>query len=365
MHISKCELYEYDQQLIIPMPRTETTTRRGIYVRLILNDGSDAYGEIAPLPGFSGETLEEATEQALQLARQMSETPLSEESPDYAISESGGFSPSVLCGFELALWKLRTFGGRSGMKPGSQLLDGWPPIERSHIDVCALLSGSTHEVITQARLRLRQGYTTFKLKVGNVDPEQDISLIRKVSEIVGRGSRLRLDANRAWSGDEAEHVLKNTSEIDFEYVEEPLRDPSGYPALAAASAVRVALDESTDILLTEDVLKAANIPEEFPWLRVLVLKPMIRGGFLKSMQLARKAHRSGIESVVSSSFESRIGLEGLMLFAGSLPGEGLAAGLDTLYYFQTESKIEHPPILNVETLKNCPPASGISLTRIL
>ncbi len=375
MIISGCELYEFDARLSRPVPGTNVTTRRGVYVRLIGNDGSDAYGEIAPLPGFSVETLDDATRQARQLAGQISDLPLRADLLEKAAPDSKYYSPSVICGFELALWKLQKFSARAGMEHGDNTADWWLPVRRSRIDICALLSGSPQEVVDQALRRVRQGYKSFKLKVGKIEPEQDVSLIRHVSEIIGPQSRLRLDANRAWNNDQAEYIFRFTSDIDLEFVEEPLRNPKGYHRLAAAVSVSVALDESTNEVLCDaassnditanDVLRNARSAENFPWLRALILKPMIRGGLRKSMSLAHDACRLGIEPVISSSFETRTGLEGLLLFAGSLPGNGLAAGLDTLHYFRYESEIEHRPFLHVETVENRPPPTTVSLNRIL
>jgi len=362
--ISKCELYEFEAPLAIPMPRTNITKRGGVYVRIITTDGRDAYGEISPLPGFSRETLGEAKEQAFRVARQISNLQLSVDVIGTTGPPSGNLFPSVLCGFEGALWKLNKFGHGQALNSDNNAATWSMPQMRTQIDVCALLSGSAEEIAAQTRLRLSQGYKTFKLKVGSSDPEQDISVIRNVREAIGGASRLRLDANCSWSREEAEHVLKNTTEIDFEYVEEPLRDPSGYGALAAAVPVPIALDESTDIVLKNNRTANPDSVKKLSWLRALILKPMIRRGIRESMRLAGAASRSGIESVVSSSFESRIGFESLLLLAGSLPGAGLAMGLDTLHYFQAESDMANAPVLNVETLENRAPEEKMSLNRI-
>jgi o-succinylbenzoate synthase len=326
------------------------------------------------------ETLGEATGQAIRVAQRISGKTVSADSHQIDRSTTGSLYSSVLCGFELALWKLlNSVEVGDKLSPSHDLspnhnADWWLPRERNKIEVCALLSGSAKESVSQAVIRFEQGFKTFKLKVGNPDVEQDISLIKDIDEVVGPESRIRIDANRAWSWKEAEYVLRSTADIELEYVEEPLGDPEGYRALVDAVPVPIALDESTHTVLTRElssddfsrdhVSKDGNLIRETPWLRALILKPMIRGGFRNSMRLARDAYRVGVEPVLSSSFESRTGLAGLVLFAGSLPGTGLAAGLDTLRYFKSESETLPAPVLNIDTIEHRPPASIETLKRL-
>ena len=366
MIISNCELYEFEKNLRIPMPRTGIATRKGIYVRLITQDGRDAYGEISPLPGFSAESLPGASEQAIWLAGEITNMSVTGDILKTDTLESEDLFSSVSCGFELAIWKLFRFGSKSETQPDATSTSFWlTPLQRPLINICALLAGSAEEVSSQARSRIRQGYRTFKLKVGNSDPDRDIALIRQVSGIIGSDSQLRLDANRAWSIQDAMYVFENTVDLDFEFVEEPLHEFSEYPTLVEAIPVPVALDESIDDVLNNHLSAEPSLFEMLPWLRALVLKPMIRGGFRKSMRIAKEAIRYGIEPVISSSFESRTGFGGLVLLAGSAPGGGLASGLDTLHYFQSEAETEGSPIIDVGSVGNRSPKDSVYLNRIL
>src|SRR5829696_7177251 len=64
MIVSGIELYRYEIHLEAPVKLKNATLqrRKGTLVRLTAGDGSGGWGEAAPLPGFSPETLEEATE---------------------------------------------------------------------------------------------------------------------------------------------------------------------------------------------------------------------------------------------------------------------------------------------------------------
>ena len=63
-------------------------------------------------------------------------------------------------------------------------------------------------------------------------------------EILGEDVRLRLDANRAWSFAEAASFVRAVEDTGYEYLEEPLADPSGLESLVRDHGASVALDES-------------------------------------------------------------------------------------------------------------------------
>ena len=68
-----------------------------------------------------------------------------------------------------------------------------------------LPAGPPDEVAARAREGLREGYACFKVKVGLPD---DVERVAAVREAVGPWPALRLDANAAWSVDEAVHAIR-------------------------------------------------------------------------------------------------------------------------------------------------------------
>ena len=70
MIVSGIELYCYEIRLKVPVKLKDVTLRRrkGTLVRLTADEGSEGWGEAAPLPGFSPETLEETTEELREAA---------------------------------------------------------------------------------------------------------------------------------------------------------------------------------------------------------------------------------------------------------------------------------------------------------
>ena len=204
------------------------------------------------------------------------------------------------------------------------------------IKVNALLSGSEDEIIGKVKTLKAKGYTTLKLKVGRQSLEEDINLVHKVYENIEKLTKLVLDANRSWSVEEAIYFGNSISDIKISYIEEPVKDYLGILQLCNKSKfnIPIALDES----LTAIYPKAM---EHIPGITTLVLKPTILG-FVKTFEFIKKAKSLGMKTVISSSFESSIGLIALAELAS---GCRATAGLDTIEWFaedtlETSFKIE-------------------------
>jgi O-succinylbenzoate synthase len=159
-----------------------------------------------------------------------------------------------------------------------------------------------------------------KLKVGGRPVEDDVELVHAVNEELRDDVALRLDANRAWSFEEASIFARGTANLRFEYVEEPLADPSGLSSLARDYGVPVALDESL-----------AGMPplalQDHGYARAVVLKPTLLGGISPTLRLANRAKELGITPVISSAYETGVGTLALIALAAGV-GEA-PAGLDT------------------------------------
>ncbi len=166
------------------------------------------------------------------------------------------------------------------------------------------------------------GYETVKLKVGGRAVEEDVELVRALHKIVGDDASVRLDANRAWSFDEAATFARRTANVRFEYVEEPLADPSRLSSLARDYGVPVALDESL-------VGMQPRALEEHGYARAVVLKPTLLGGISPTLRLANRAKQLGITPVISSAYETGVGMLALVALAAGVGDKEVSAGLDT------------------------------------
>ena len=279
--------------------------------------GTVGWGEASPLPGFSRENLDDAAEQLRGLAtalvgrRVTAETLESEGS---LARELDLLAPSVRFGLELALWNLYA------AYQGKSLPKLMTPYPKMTVSVNALISGPPERALEEARRMRAAGYEAVKLKVGGRVVEEDVELVRALCKVLGDDVSVRLDANRAWSFEEASIFASGTADLRFEYVEEPLADPSRLSSLVRDYGVPVALDESL-----------AGMPplalQDHEYARAVVLKPTLLGGISATLRLANRARELGITPVISSAYETGVGTLALIALAAGV-GEA-PAGLDT------------------------------------
>lgn len=322
MKLAGLRLYRYELPLIEPLESKGTTLRRreGLLVEMVGDGGAAGWGEAAPLPGFSREGLDEASVQLHALADAMAGREVAVDLRDPKGSlvrelDAWDLAPSARFGFELAL--LGLYAASSGMAL-PELVTSRP---RATVPVNALISSPDHAIEEAHRARAA-GYEAVKLKVGARSVEEEAELVRALSEALGSGMSLRLDANRAWSFKEAETFARSVADVRLEYVEEPLADPAGLPYLASTCGLPVALDES--LVDTEP-----EALEDRRYARAVVLKPTLLGGVSRTLRFARAASRFGMRPVLSSAYESGVGTSALVALAAGVGDEAVPAGLDT------------------------------------
>lgn len=187
-----------------------------------------------------------------------------------------------------------------------------------------------------AALVLAFGCRTAKVKVGGprgADPDpaatlrSDVERVEAVASALGRGGKLRIDANASWTLAEAGAAIKAIEAAaragglaGLEYVEQPCATIGELAALRRRVDVPIAADES--IRLTGDVTAVLRAEAA----DILVLKPSPLGGARACLAIAESA---GLPVVISSAMESSVGLASALAAALALPDAGLAHGLGT------------------------------------
>ncbi len=313
--LSRCRIFRYRLPLAAPLRLAGQVIheRAGVLVRIDSGSGASGWGDAAPLPGFSRETVQEAETELTAWAGAGFDTG----GDDRESWLSGGLaaaSPSVRFALETALARLSR---RMEDAAAAELacFEGAVPVN-------GLLAGSREEVLADAR-RLRDGgCRAVKLKVGGRPVAEDVGLTRAVRDVIGDAVSLRLDANRSWSLEQGVAFGRQLGGAGVEYLEEPLRDPSQLRELFDATGIPVALDESLLELRPEDLEGRREVG-------AVVLKPTLLGGLARAGEWAAKASALNIRPVVSSCFESGVGLLALAAFAWASTGDAVPAGLDT------------------------------------
>jgi o-succinylbenzoate synthase len=198
---------------------------------------------------------------------------------------------------------------------------GWPEPRRDWIPVNTTVPAvgpkQAHAMV------LGSGCSTAKVKVA--EPGQsladDEARVEAVRAALGPGGRLRIDANAAWTVDEAEAALRVLGRYDLEYAEQPVLTLEEMAALRRRVDVRLAADES--IRTAADPLRVAGLEAA----DVVVLKVQPLGGVRACLRIAAAC---GLPVVVSSAIETSVGIAAGLALAAALPDLPYACGLGTV-----------------------------------
>lgn len=275
--------------------------RLGVLVHLVDGNGNRGYGDVAPFPALNRESFKESWNQLNLIKNAVTQT-------DWTLQnymeelERLSLYPSVNFGVESALLSL---------------LD---PLPAASIQVSALLSGSPHQILEQAKLRKAEGYKVAKLKVGNLSIGDASRLIHQLKDLF----LLRIDVNRAWSTEESLRFFSQFALDVFDYVEEPFQNPLEL----ARFPHPIAIDESYPNVLSLEQM------EMFPTLKALVYKPTVQGGLSGCIELKKWADERHLSFVLSGCFESDIGVVNIASLAQRLSLEA-AVGIGTYHYLKS------------------------------
>ena len=175
---------------------------------------------------------------------------------------------------------------------------------------------ATEALVLEAMSAVAAGFGTLKLKAG---PERNTAeLVERVAAVrraVGPDVRLRLDVNGAWSSAVASKRLAALAPFRLEFVEQPVPadDPAGLAAVHRTSPVPIAADESVSSPAVARALISADAAD------VLVVKPSRVGGPVAVWEIATVAAEMDVPVVVSTLFETGVGLAAALAAAAGLP----------------------------------------------
>ena len=327
MKITAISISPFERNLVVPFVSSQGSIqmRRGFIVRIADDAGHVGHGEASPLDGVSPDSAP-MTERALaQAERSLMDREIPESCDDIATLVDNlipSSCPAARFGLETALYDLSS---RRAGKPLSVWLN---PRAGSQVQVNYLLIRPVDDWERVKSEIARSGYRAVKIKVGG-QIDDDIAFVKLARLQLGEKIRIRLDANRGWSGRQAETALHSLATVRMEYIEEPCRwsDISDVREIGRSTGIRIALDESLIALGDPESYIAGKAADLF------ILKPTLLGGIRRTWQLAETAQAHGCRVVVTSALESETGIAALLHLAAALPGEPEPAGLDTLRLF--------------------------------
>jgi L-Ala-D/L-Glu epimerase len=269
--------------------------RELILLRLEAPDRTVGYGEAAPFEPYDGVPIERAIA-ALT-------------------GGAGRRPPQARAAEEIARLDLRA------RQEGRPLAE---PAKDALAVNLTLGAGPPEEVAARARDGVRDGYACFKLKVGLPDDADRVAAVRAA---VGPWPAVRVDANGAWSVDEAVRAIRAIEEHDLEFAEQPCATLEELAEVRQRVSTPVAADEP--IATAEDVERAIELDA----CDVVNVKLAASGGFCAAREALRAARAGRLGAFLSSTMDGPWGIAAALQLAAA-ENVSLACGLATLDLFE-------------------------------
>jgi o-succinylbenzoate synthase len=250
--------------------RGSLTRREMVLLRIRDEDGVEGLGEAVPLSLRGGVTIETMVSELEALGTELG--------PE----AEAALSLPARCALSTALLD------HTEKRDGS---DAWHAAVRCN---ATLVAGAPESVAAEAERWAADGFGTFKLKVGAGD---DVAQVEAVRAVLGDEARIRLDANAAWSLEEATAILAAVEPLGIELVEQPVETIAEAAELARRTRIWLAGDES--IVTVEDAEEAIRA-DSFSVTGVKLSKV---GGFEPGREVAGR-----MRSYVASALDGPVGI---------------------------------------------------------
>ena len=282
-------------------------TSRGVYTErrswfvTTTDDERVGIGECAPLPDLSCDAMPpeiyyKVLRQFCDQVEQTGEIPY-EAMRDY---------PSMLFGLETSMHAFDNAFGRGEVG----------------IPINGLVwMGNYEEMLQRMEQKLEQGFHCIKLKIGAIDFEQEIELLKRIrSRFSHREIELRLDANGAFSYEEALYKLELLSQYAIHSIEQPIK------AREWANMAELCRDAPLPIALDEELIGINDPDQKRQMLRIIkpayiILKPSLHGGMAGCREWISIAKEEGVGSWMTSALESNVGLNAIAQFCCEVYGD--------------------------------------------
>ncbi|MBM7693064.1 o-succinylbenzoate synthase [Peribacillus deserti] len=312
MKIKQIETFRAAVPLVKPFKTALRTVEvaHAIIVKITCDNGIEGFGEAPPTLVITGDSLE-SIESSINLIFKpylFNKNLLNYEAVFQGMHGILIGNPSAKAAVDMALYDCLS--KHSGV-PLYQYLGGY----KSEIETDYTVSvNSPEEMGEDAGKYAAQGFNILKVKVGK-DASIDLERIKEIRKTVGTGIKIRLDANQGWSPKEAVSIIRKMEDagLDIELVEQPV---------AAADILGLKfVTDSVDTLIMAD--ESIFTPKQaFEVLRtrsadLINIKLMKAGGIYQAEKINALAEICGVECMVGSMIETRLGITAAAHFAAS------------------------------------------------
>ena len=191
--------------------------------------------------------------------------------------------------------------------------------------------GTFEEMFERLEAKLKAGFRCIKIKIGAIDFDQELQLIRHIRSTFSRNDvELRVDANGGFTPEEALSRMEALVQYDIHSIEQPIKQHqwTEMARLCAATPLPIGLDEEL-IGVNERQKKIELLDTIRP--QYIVLKPSLHGGMAGTEEWIQLARERNIGSWITSALESNVGLNAIAQLTASIYGTNIrhAQGLGT------------------------------------
>lgn len=324
LHLPERKLKAYCKKHVLNF-KVPAGTSRGVmhqkesfilYVEHVNSPGVVGVGECSPLWGLSIDPKEEYESLLRDICADINNYRawMFDRLVDY---------PSIYFGLEMALKDLEQ-GGKRTLFP-SKFSEGKDSIEINGL----VWMGDIDSMENQIQAKLKDGYDCIKLKIGSLNFEDEIALLKAIRNKYPKEQlNIRLDANGAFSAKEAMGKLEKLSEFDIHSIEQPIKagNWNAMKTICANSPIPIALDEELiGIVGWKKKLKLVKTIKP----QYLIIKPSLVGGFKSTEGWINIAKAYNVGWWITSALESNVGLNAIAQFTyvtGNKMPQGLGTG---------------------------------------
>lgn len=181
----------------------------------------------------------------------------------------------------------------------------------------------------QIEEKLTQGFTCIKLKIGTIDFEKELDLLRFIRQnFDAKTIEIRVDANGAFDLSEALYKLNQLSGFELHSIEQPIQknNTDKMAELCKTTPFPIALDEELIGVFGRDKKEELLVKIQPQY---IILKPSLVGGFNGVLEWISVAEKYNIGWWITSALESNIGLNAITQFTYILQNplpQGLGTG---------------------------------------
>ena len=213
MTIKEFKYFPFSLSFITPFKTSSQiiSERKGYIISIVDELGNEALGECSPFPGFSNESIEDAERILKGLRFQI---------PGFSIDENLNaitemlsefkLVPSIVFAVEQAILSLLIRRNKNFIEHSFGRIN-------SRIGVNAVLGfEETENILSKMEGKIKNGFRTFKLKIGRNNFEDDFSLIKNIRNKFGGSIKIRLDANQNWRKEDVNTNLERLAPFNVQ-----------------------------------------------------------------------------------------------------------------------------------------------------